>query len=197
MDRVLEQRAPAGNAHVGAPGRAVDSLVRDVLIVAEHHGQHATCPFVAHELAHPAERRQEAQDETHLVDDAGACDARRHTLGRRGVERQRLLAEHRDTGRGGLVDQASVLHRPRRHVHGIDESGELVLAHDRGPVLGGERRRPSPVGVVNGDDLVVDPAGPQRRDMEAADEARAIEADPHRHRPILTEAQANGRRRGR
>jgi hypothetical protein len=77
-----------------------------------------------------------------------------------------------------------------RHIDRIDQPRELTLTHDDRPILGGEHRRPSPVWVMNGHDLVIDPAGPQSHDV------KAVEADPHRHRPIPTEAQANGRRRG-
>ena len=94
VDRVLDEGAAAGVRDVPAPGRAVDALDREVLVVAHHRGEH---PSVARRtrpcVRDAAEHRRPPQHEADLV--RHPFERRRDTRRRGEVGRERLLAEHR------------------------------------------------------------------------------------------------------
>ena len=94
VDAVLEQRAAADEAAVGAPRGAVVALHRDELVVAHHHRHQPTGGRIVDEVLGLEERRRAAQHEADLVDDPGVEGEVGHLLGGGQRGGQRLLAEH-------------------------------------------------------------------------------------------------------
>ena len=106
-------------------------------------------------------------------------------VGQRG--RQRLLAEHGDTGRGGGLGEGAVEGRRGADPHGIDRGQDLggVGGGDGGTVGARERDGPVEVGVTRGDHRGVDEPGIddslQGTRVQRGDEPATDNADAHCH----------------
>ena len=116
------------------------------------------------------ELRDEPQHQTDLVDDTSPLDIGGHRSRNRPVDRQRLLAEHRETVFGGGGDESVVFRRPGGDEDRVDPIEDFVLGDRLRPDAIGERLGAVVGRVVYGDDAVIDRRVFQEPTVRAADE---------------------------